>query len=168
MCITSPLLLISPTHAFCFGRHITPESLPGVHKAANELWDDIYQPHSRKLVSILGTSHPDLPVFIIEGEYGPLFSTPSSFSATSAKQEEPAWEVGRLRTSLVAIAALRAQGGVGPQVTSHAWGLIKAAPAVEEGEEGKKWLTTEEGVSWIVKTVDGVSCSADAGRGQVC
>lgn len=138
-------------------RRLEGSDIPSVKKAAYNLWDDIYQPHSDKLIGILGQSHPDLPVFILDGEYGPLFSPPHTFRAGAS---EPSWEVGRLRTSLVAIAALRAQGGVGPQVTSHVWGLIKAGPSIPAGcenEEGLKWLTTEQGAEWVVKAVNGLS-----------
>ncbi|PWN44045.1 hypothetical protein IE81DRAFT_333897 [Ceraceosorus guamensis] len=160
-------------------RKITPELLPRVEEAANALWDNIYTPHSSKLLKILGRSHPDLPVFIVDGEYGPLFSPPHTFAAPNpppslASSEEPpalepVWEVGRLRTSLVAVASLRAQGGVGPQVTSHVWGLLKAASSLKNAETqldneeiGKRWLTTEEGALWVVRTVDGI-CEAVEG-----
>ncbi|KAK0545573.1 hypothetical protein OC846_004894 [Tilletia horrida] len=135
-------------------RHLVPDQLQDCHKSANDLWDDIYAPHSAKLVKILARSHPDLPVFIIEGEYGPLFAPPHTYTP---KATAPVWDVDRLRTSLVAISALRAQGGVGPQVTSHIWGLLKAAKSIqagEEGEKGRRWLTTEEGSEWVVRTVD--------------
>lgn len=138
-------------------RKLAPSDLENVHRAAYSLWDDIYQPHSDKLIGILGHSHPDLPVFILEGEYGPLFSPPHTFRPG---QQEPAWEVGRLRTSLVAIAALRAQGGVGPQVTSHVWGLMKAGDSIQKGEEneaGRRWLASEEGALWVVETVNSLS-----------
>ncbi|KAK0545161.1 hypothetical protein OC844_007389 [Tilletia horrida] len=135
-------------------RHLEPAQLKGVHRAAAELWDDIYAPHSAKLIKILGRSHPDLPVFIVEGSYGPLFAPPPTYTPSAST---PAWEVDRLRTSLIAISALRAQGGVGPQVTSHIWGLLKAAKSIqagEEGEKGRRWLATEEGSEWVVRTVD--------------
>lgn len=138
-------------------RKLVQADLANVHKAAYSLWDDIYQPHSDKLIKILGHSHPDLPVFILEGEYGPLFSPPHTFRPS---EKEPDWEVGRLRTSLVAIAALRAQGGVGPQVTSHVWGLMKAESSVQSGSEnerGLRWLTSEEGALWVVEAVNGLS-----------
>ena len=111
-------------------------------------------------------THPDLPVFIVDGEYGPLFSPPHTFRSGAQAVQQPKWEVGRLRTSLVAIAALRAQGGVGPQVTSHVWGLIKAGPSIEKGdphEEGLKWLTTEEGATWVVETVNDLSEVVEGG-----
>lgn len=144
-------------------RQIKADRIDLVHKAAYSLWDDIYTPHSDKLLKILGTSHPDLPVFIVESEYGPLFSSPASFALPSdpeAAKKEPSWDVNRLRTSLVAISALRAQGGVGPQVTSHVWGLLKAKDSIQPNDaskQGLEWLTTEEGALWVVRTVDGVS-----------
>ncbi|EST07823.1 hypothetical protein PSEUBRA_002939 [Kalmanozyma brasiliensis GHG001] len=149
-------------------RQIKGERLESVHKAAYALWDDIYTPHSEKLLKILGTSHPDLPVFIVESEYGPLFSSPASFALSSDPEEmkkEPEWDVNRLRTSLVAISALRAQGGVGPQVTSHVWGLMKAKDSIKPDDASKRgleWLTTEEGALWVVRTVDGI-CEAVEG-----
>lgn len=166
--VDSPLLpaqvrFLSLTTLFFFvlfffaNSHLTPEMLGDVHRAANELWDDIYNPHSAKLLQILGRSHPDLPVFIVEGEYGPLFSNPP-FSPTEGT-EEPIWSVNRLRTSLVAVSSLRAQGGVAPQVTSHIWGLLKAVDSIRPGEvdeQGKRWLTTQEGAAWVIRIVDGV------------
>ncbi|EPQ28106.1 uncharacterized protein PFL1_04433 [Pseudozyma flocculosa PF-1] len=153
-------------------RHITPDRLPAVHKAAYGLWDDIYTPHSEKLLKILGTSHPDLPVFIVESEYGPLFAPPATYSLPSDPahlKQEPEWEVNRLRTSLVAISALRAQGGVGPQVTSHVWGLMKAAESISPADANKRgleWLATEEGALWVVKTVDSL-CQAIEGAEEL-
>lgn len=143
------------------------KTLAQVHSAAYELWDDIYQPHSDKLLKILGHSHPDLPVFIVEGEYGPLFSMPHRFNPEVAGHVEPSWEVNRLRTSLVAIAALRAQGGVGPQVTSHVWGLLKAKKSIATDDAhraGLEWLCSEEGSLWAVRAVDGVSSPSNWGQ----
>ncbi|KDN43105.1 hypothetical protein K437DRAFT_257629 [Tilletiaria anomala UBC 951] len=139
-------------------RRITSDIHSRVNDAAYELWDDIYQPHSKKLLGILGKSHPDLPVFIVESEYGPLFQTPSSFHPQSASSD-PDWEVNRLRTSLVAIASLRAQGGVGPQVTSHVWGLMKAAPSIAQDDphkDGLQWLATEQGAEWVLRSVTSI------------
>lgn len=115
---------------------------------------------SDRLIGILGQSHPDLPIFIVDGEYGPLFSPPSTYTSNPELKKEPVWEVNRLRTSLVAIAGLRAQGGVGPQVTSHVWGLLKAANSInandEEERKGLQWLASEEGALWAVRMVDGL------------
>ncbi|SNX82981.1 related to conserved mitochondrial protein [Melanopsichium pennsylvanicum] len=149
-------------------RQIKSDKIELVHKAAYSLWDDIYTPHSEKLLKILGKSHPDLPIFIVESEYGPLFSSPASFALPSepeSAKQEPSWDVNRLRTSLVAISALRAQGGVGPQVTSHVWGLLKARDSIRSDDvkkQGLEWLTTEEGALWVVRTVDGI-CEAVEG-----
>jgi hypothetical protein len=145
-------------------RKITDSELQPVQKAAWELWDDIYTPLSEKVVDVLGHSHPDLPVFIVDSEYGPLFAPPHTFKSIAA----PAWEVNRLRTSLVAIAGLRAQGGVGPQVTSHVWGLLKSKKSIaidDEHREGLEWLASEQGAEWAVRLVDNI-CLAVEGADQ--
>lgn len=149
----------------CSYRKITSDELKPVQEAAYALWDDIYTPVSDKLVSILGQSHPDLPVFIIDSEYGPLFAPPHTFATKDALRTEPSWEVNRLRTSLVAIAGLRAQGGVGPQVTSHVWGLMKARNSISDNDQNKnglQWLTSEEGALWAIRAIDGL-CEAVEG-----
>lgn len=149
-----------------FYRKVTSQDTEAVQKAAKSLWDDIYTPVSDRLIDILGHSHPDLPVFIVDGEYGPLFSTPSTFSSNPTLKEEPEWEVNRLRTSLVAIAGLRAQGGVGPQVTSHVWGLLKASKSIgnnNPNKEGLRWLTTEEGALWTVRMIDHLCQAVEGG-----
>lgn len=70
------------------------------------------------------------------------------------------WKVGRVLTSVLAVACLRAQTGVGPQVTSHVFGLRKAysdGTAEAEGEvevEGGEWLAGDEGGVWLLESVD--------------
>ncbi|GAA5843200.1 hypothetical protein JCM9279_001892 [Rhodotorula babjevae] len=151
------LLSTSPT------RQSTPDSLPSVLSSASALWTSIYAPHSDKLLKKLAHSHPDLPVHILSSHYGPLLADPfTSAPAGHAK-------VGRVLTSVVAIACLRAQGGVGPQVTSHVFGLRKAGEEpVSEGEEvqGREWLTTEEGATWVLEQVDALVELVTSGRGS--
>jgi hypothetical protein len=135
-------------------RIMTPQNLNTWKSRGRSLWDSIYRPFEIKLLDKLADSHPDLPVHIINSNYAPLFTDPP---------ERPAGvRVGRVLTSLLAIACLRAQTGVGPQVTSHVFGLRKA---VEDGtwrapeampEEGVRWLAEEEGNEWILKTVDDI------------
>src|SRR5215469_8877989 len=135
-------------------RIMTPQNLNTWKRRGRSLWDSIYRPFETKLLDKLADSHPDLPVHIINSNYAPLFADPP---------ERPGGvRVGRVLTSLVAIACLRAQTGVGPQVTSHVFGLRKA---VEDGtwkapeampEEGVRWLAGEEGNAWILKTVDNI------------
>lgn len=126
------------------------------------LWDQVYLGFERKLLDKLALSHPDLPVHILNGHYANLLSDPRN-KTTGAK-------VGRVLTSLVAIACLRAQTGVGPQVVSHVFGLRKAyenGDARAEGEEevqGGEWLASEEGNIWFLENVD--SLVDVIGRGQ--
>lgn len=64
---------------------------------------------------------------------------------------------------MIAIACLRAQTGVGPQVLSHVFGLRKAAEdgtyeadVDGESEEAVQWLASDEGGEWILDTVDSI------------
>ncbi|KFZ11838.1 hypothetical protein V501_04541 [Pseudogymnoascus sp. VKM F-4519 (FW-2642)] len=127
-------------------RTLTPESLEQVETRAKGLWNSIYDPHSRKLEAKLKAAHPDLPVHILSNHYGSLLS---DFPGL----HKPA--VGRVLTSLVAIACLRAQTGVGPQVVSHIYGLRKGInEGGEEVGEGEKWLGGDEGNLWALGAVD--------------
>ncbi|KAL6851778.1 hypothetical protein J3F83DRAFT_757747 [Trichoderma novae-zelandiae] len=145
-------------------RTLTAANVEDVKTRGRGLWDSIYAPFEGKLVEKLGTSHPDLPVVILNCHYGPLLSDPEGGGGAGAKRG-----VGRVMTSLVAVASLRAQTGVGPQVLSHVFGLRKAVDdgsfrgdlEVEDGgegeresEEGVRWLAGDEGGEWILTTVD--------------
>lgn len=116
------------------------------------LWNGIYDPHAKKLLAKLAQSHPDLPVHILSSHYSHLLSDPPT-----AERPAGVAKVGRVLTSVVAIACLRAQGGVGPQVTSHVFGLRKAAEENLQGDEaieGSAFLTSEEGATWVIEQVD--------------
>lgn len=108
-----------------------------------------------------------MPVFIIEGEYGALFSDPVSPGGREPKIPN----VGRVLMSILAVAVLRSQTGVGPQVVSHIFGLRKAyedGTAEAAGEEevvGGKWLASNEGSLWLLEQVDGIVAAIGPGRG---
>jgi hypothetical protein len=123
-------------------------------KRGRALWDSIYRPFEAKLVDKLAFSHPDLPVHIINSEYGLLFSDPPRHGPSGQR-------VGRIATSVVAVACLRAQTGVGPQVTSHLFGLRKALGDGTwkddvQNEDGAKWLASDEGGIWLLESVDSI------------
>jgi hypothetical protein len=119
------------------------------------LWRSIYDKVADRLATKLSDYHPDLPVFILEAEYGQLFSDPP-------QGELP---VDRVLMSLVAIASLRSQEGgrplvnatfwthcchsVGPQVMSHVLGLKRAPNA--------GWIATDEGAEWALSVVEDLS-----------
>lgn len=127
------------------------------------LWKSIYTPLDDKLSRKLAQSHPDLAVYIIESAYGALFSDSPSF-------EKPAL-VGRVLTSLVAIACLRAQTGTGPQVVSHVFGLRKAfqndVVAIEDEQyiRGSRWLASDEGSIWLLTMIDNLVETISTGNG---
>lgn len=128
------------------------------------LWKSVYLPYERKLVDKLARSHPDLPVFIIEHEYGPLLTEPPG-----ATRPVP---VGRVLTSVVAVSCLRAQTGVAPQVVSHVFGLRKAyedGSHCADGEHevpGGKWLASDDGNLWMLDRVDEIVAAIGEGVGN--
>jgi hypothetical protein len=145
-------------------RQLTKENAESINARGRALWDSIYRPLEQKLEHKLADSHPDLPVFIISGEYGALFTDPPRNTGA---------DVGRITTSLVAITCLRAQQGVGPQVLSHVFGLRKA---FEDGtwktepqagdEDAMKWLVSDEGCTWVLEKVDEVVAALGGGEGS--
>lgn len=148
-------------------RSLKSDNVESVKARGRGLWDSIYAPFEEKLVDKLGTSHPDLPVVILNCHYGPLLSDPEGEEGGGSSSVKRG--VGRVMTSLVAVASLRAQTGVGPQVLSHVFGLRKALDdgsfrgdlEVQGGgeeerlsEDGARWLAGDEGGEWVLKTVD--------------
>jgi hypothetical protein len=154
-------------HADCRIRNLQPENINAVLQRGQSLWKSVYHPFETKLSDRLAQSHPDLPVHIIESEYGNLFSDPPS-----PANGMPA-TVGRVLTSIVAVACLRAQTGVGPQVVSHVFGLRKAfedgtAKAADEEEvQGGEWLASDEGSIWLLGWSIGLWRRLGRGRGPV-
>jgi hypothetical protein len=151
------LLSTTPTRA------LTPANLETRQADGLALWDSVYLGFERKLLDKLAQSHPDLPVHILNGHYSNLLSNPRD-----VPKQEP---VGRVLTSLVAIACLRAQTGVGPQVVSHIFGLRKAyenGDARAEGEqpvEGGEWLSSDDGNLWLLESIDGLVQAIGGGEG---
>lgn len=167
---TTPTRYVQRGHArtACFLlillRSLKPDTVSGTVSRGNALWKSIYTPLDEKLRDKLAQSHPDLAVYIIESAYGALFSdSPSS--------DKPA-SVGRVLTSLVAIACLRAQTGTGPQVVSHVFGLRKAFQngivgiEDEQSIRGSKWLASDEGSIWLLNMIDGLVEVLGSGNGS--
>ncbi|KAI9829314.1 MAG: hypothetical protein M1819_006377 [Sarea resinae] len=140
----------------------TKENIDEIKDRGDKLWQSIYVPFDEKLTAKLGESHPDLPIYIISYHYGALLADPD-------RGDLP--KVDRVLTSVVAVACLRAQTGVGPQVTSHLFGLRKAfeqgtglEPAEKE-DQGARWLASNEGSIWILETVDKIVEAIGQGQG---
>ncbi|KAI1109109.1 hypothetical protein F5Y14DRAFT_433795 [Nemania sp. NC0429] len=146
-------------------RELTPANLEARKRDGLALWDSVYLGFERKLLAKLAQSHPDLPVHILNGHYSNLLSNPRD---AAAARSEP---VGRVLTSLVAVACLRAQTGVGPQVVSHVFGLRKAyehGDAHAEGEQpvqGGEWLASDDGNLWLLESIDGLVHAIGGGEG---
>jgi hypothetical protein len=101
---------------------------------------------------------PGHPAFIIQS-YGsvlsPLSGGTKTYSDTSSLEDLDQGNLSRALGSVVGIASLRAEGGVGPQLTSHTFGLLKARNTEYQTEEDK-WLSSDEGTEWVLRTVDEV------------
>ena len=129
-------------------RYPDASNIESINSRGRALWDKIYRPLETKLENKLGEAHPDLPVFIINNEYGGLFTDPERSAGAT---------VGRITTSLIAITCLRAQQGVGPQVLSHIFGLRKS------WEDGS-WKT--EGCAWVLQKTDELVEALGGGQGS--
>ncbi|KAK4247140.1 hypothetical protein C7999DRAFT_32409 [Corynascus novoguineensis] len=174
-------------------RAVTSDNATAVADRGRALWRSVYTPFDEKLVSKLADSHPDLPVHILGSHYGPLLSDPPALPVNSENNggagghpPPPAAVVGRTLTSVVAIACLRAQTGVGPQVLSHVFGLRKgveqgahrdecAAAAASAGSagleagseaEGIERLAADEGCEWLLRSVDAIAEAVGASYAQ--
>lgn len=112
-----------------------------------KLFKSVYDPHTEKLLAKLQSYHPDFAGWIVEHEYGALLSNVPGHNHLS-----------RTLTSAVAVASLRASGGVGPQLVSHVYGLLKARGFDPESEtEDDRWLASEEGAQWVITVADAIS-----------
>lgn len=140
-------------------RQATEANLAQMNTRGRALWTSVYTPFENKLYDKLADSHPDLPVHILGSHYGPLLSNPEERAGLGT--------VGRSLTSILAIACLRTQTGVGPQVLSHVFGLRKAVEqevhkeefeTVEEADAVER-LASDEGSEWILKSLDKISAA---------
>jgi len=136
-------------------RDAEQENVPPILERGIKLFRSIYDPHTEKLLAKLGTYHPDFPGFIIRSEYGPLLQEPPDMPKEYA--------ISRALTSAMGVACLRADGGVGPQLTSHVYGLLKAAGWPGETEEDK-WLSSQEGAQWVIELTDELSDLVKSGE----
>ncbi|PIL36767.1 hypothetical protein GSI_00457 [Ganoderma sinense ZZ0214-1] len=128
-------------------RAATSENIDTVIARGRGLWASIYEPHAEKLYNKLGGYHPDFIEFIIQA-YGAVLSPIPGGDAEQGN-------LSRALGSVVGTACLRAEGGVGPQLVSHVFGLLKARN-VDGLSEEDRWLASDEGAEWVVRTVDAI------------
>jgi len=131
------------------------ESIDTIKLRGRALWDSIYTPHEDKLYNKLAAHHPDFMPFIIQS-YGSLLAPLPG---------NPQGNLNRALSSVVGTACLRAEGGVGPQLMSHVFGLLKARSETDLSE-GDKWLSSDEGTEWVIRTVDSVVDAVKGGEAQ--
>ncbi|KAI0356642.1 hypothetical protein OH77DRAFT_1400444 [Trametes cingulata] len=128
-------------------RTVNTENVSEIVARGEALWSSIYEPHAEKLRYKLGSYHPDFIEFIIQA-YGTVLSPLPGGDAVQGN-------LSRALGSIVGTACLRAEGGVGPQLTSHVFGLLKARNVPGLSEEDY-WLASDEGTEWVVRTVDAI------------
>ncbi|TFK29305.1 hypothetical protein FA15DRAFT_664232 [Coprinopsis marcescibilis] len=149
-------------------RTATPETVEQTWARGRALWDSVYTPHADKLYNKLGSYHPDFISFIIQC-YGsvlaPLAGGKKCFTDTSASGDPDQGNLSRALSSVVGIAALRAEGGVGPQLVSHTFGLLKARDTPNQSNEDK-WLASDEGTEWVLRTVDKILEGVSTNNGE--
>jgi len=134
----------------------TPENVKSTIMRGQTLWNTIYVPHADKLHDKLKRYHPDFISYIIQS-YGsvlsPLPGETKGFSDESGPDDADQGNLSRVMSSVVGIATLRAEGRVGPQLTSHTFGLLKARYLGGLSAEDA-WLATDEGTEWVLRTID--------------
>ncbi|KAK7061593.1 hypothetical protein R3P38DRAFT_2830344 [Favolaschia claudopus] len=139
-------------------RDATSENIASTVERGKALWRSIYTPHAEKLHDKLGSYHPDFISFIIQS-YGavlsPMPGETKSFADASGAADPDQGNISRVMGSVVGTACLRAEGRVGPQLTSHVFGLLKAR-VIEGQSEEDTWLASDEGTEWVIRTVDDI------------
>ncbi|KAI0786369.1 hypothetical protein C8Q75DRAFT_771496 [Abortiporus biennis] len=128
-------------------RTATPQNVGEILDRGQNLWNSIYTPHEVKLHDKLASYHPDFMAFILQA-YGSVLAPLPGGDAEQGN-------ISRALGSVVGTACLRAEGGVGPQLISHVFGLLKARD-VEGMSEEDYWLSSDEGTEWVIRTVDSI------------
>jgi alpha-1,3-mannosyltransferase len=125
------------------------------------LWNKTHRPYDDHIKCKLAEAHPDLPVFIINHEYGFLLAGCDGVASSRARG---------IRTSLAAIACLRVQGAAQPQLFGHIHGLRKAwvdgswnSVAEPDTEEAFQWLVSDPGCRWLLDTTDEIVHGLNSG-----
>ncbi|PFH58618.1 hypothetical protein XA68_13435 [Ophiocordyceps unilateralis] len=140
-------------------RRLDPQNIQSVGARGNHLFSAVYRSLTRPLVDKLSDAHPDLPIYIVGSHYGALLADPPGDVTVAT--------VGHLLTSIVAVACLRAQTGVEPQLLSHVYGLRKCCEkeawktdwVAETGQDETAipWLMGDDGCEWLLKSVDAIA-----------
>lgn len=93
----------------------------------------------------------------------PLPGDLKAYSHMSDLEDRDQGNLSRAMGSIVGIACLRAEGRVGPQLTSHVFGLLKARYMENQSDEDA-WLSSDEGTEWVIRTVDEILDVVSSGQ----
>ncbi|KAI0350017.1 hypothetical protein OH77DRAFT_1507186 [Trametes cingulata] len=141
-------------------RILTPGNVTQVLARGEELAHSIYDSRLEELIPRFGLYHPDFPVVILQS-YATIFAPLPGGDAVQGN-------LNRALSSVVAVACLRAEGGVGELLNGHVLGLLRARdePGLSEGDY---WVASDEGAEWVLRTVDAILdvVKPDLGEGSV-
>lgn len=127
-------------------------NMESMYARGRNLWKKTHHPYNEVIEAKHKEAHPDLPVFIINHEYGFLLAESTGAAAGRASG---------IRTSLSAIACLQAHDADTSQLLGHIHGLRKAwqdgswsMVTDPDTEDAFRWLISDPGCVWLLDTVD--------------
>jgi hypothetical protein len=106
--------------------------------------------------------------FIIQSYGSVLAPMPGGtkfYSDTAGVDDPDQGNLSQVQGSVVGTACLRAEERVGPQLTSHVFGLLKARNMKNQSKEDA-WLSSDEGTEWVIRTVDKILDFLSSSEGQ--
>ncbi|KAI0636233.1 hypothetical protein C8Q77DRAFT_1102312 [Trametes polyzona] len=126
-------------------RLATSENIEEIVGRGSAFGDTIYGPQRSTIEARFRTYHPDL-VDIVSYLYGSSFAPLPGGDAVRGN-------LNRTLCSVIAIACLRSEGGVGALLHGHVLGLLRARNEPDQSDEDH-WLASDEGVQWVIRSVD--------------
>ena len=138
------------------GNHLTPHASVHPYNSIILFLFSLWVLASGKLNADVVTFLCPYPAFIIQS-YGVVLAP----LPTEGDQVDLQGNLSRTLGSVVGTACLRAETRVGPQLVSHVFGLLKARN-IEGLSEEDRWLSSDEGTEWVIRTVDKIH---DVARG---
>ncbi|KAI0349717.1 hypothetical protein OH77DRAFT_1499411 [Trametes cingulata] len=128
-------------------RAMTRDNVEDMSARGKAMNDSIYNPGADEVRARMSSYHPDFADVIIQSYATTLAPLPGG--------DEVQGNLNRALTSVVAVACLRAEGGVGELLNGHILGLLRARE-VPGLDAGNYWLASDEGTEWVLRTVDAI------------
>ncbi|KAI0366286.1 hypothetical protein BV20DRAFT_972003 [Pilatotrama ljubarskyi] len=141
-------------------RAMTPANIDERLAHGKALMDSIY-PEAAEDRARLSTYHPDFSDVVIQSYAATLAPLPGGNAVRG--------NLDRALTSVVGVACLRSEGGVGELLDSHFLGLLRARDVPGLTHEDY-WVASDEGAEWVLRTVDAILdvVKPELGKGGDC